>query len=72
MQELLFRVVEKTSGHEYKIFTDGKIEGFPESWVFNYFDVVATAKAPQSAHLLPQHSQCLETEQNKELPHKHE
>jgi hypothetical protein len=71
-KQLLFKVVVKSSGHEYRIFTNGEIEGFPEdSWVFNYFDVVATAEAPQSAHLPSQPSPCRETEQSKELPHKH-
>jgi hypothetical protein len=52
MQDLLFRVIDK--GHEYKIYTNGEIEGFgKDAIVFNHFSqFVADARVRQSVQLL--------------------
>jgi len=49
MQDLLFRVIDK--GHEYKIYSNGEIEGFGDgALVFNYFPQLAAGpRVPRNA-----------------------
>jgi hypothetical protein len=49
---LLFRVIDK--GHEYKIYSNGEIEGFGDgALVFNYFPQVATDYANSILEKIP-------------------
>ena len=51
-QDLLFRVIDK--GHEYKIYSNGEIEGFGDgALVFNYFPQVATDYANSILEKIP-------------------
>jgi hypothetical protein len=66
-KELLFKVIERSTGHEYRIFTNGEVEGFSEGViVVNYFDVVATAGDQTREHLQQQESRNPEAEHHKE------
>jgi hypothetical protein len=41
-RKLLFKVTTRSTGHEYKIFANGEVEGFGNgALIFNYFPILA-------------------------------
>jgi hypothetical protein len=60
MADLLFRILD--DGREYKIYPNGKIEGFgPNAIVFNYFPQLAAGvrERPHGQPVAPCHPQTL-------------
>ena len=47
--QLLFKIVRRTDGHEYNIFTDGRIEGFEKGCsIFNRYPMLLHLAAQSS------------------------